>query len=196
MAINHRGQMRPPIGATGNMRHIHRPSLIAGSGLAAPAPHSRPRGARALMYQPALSVSGSDRPPCDSPGGPLASEQGSEPPIANVGCWVRSSGRAVNRDDSRGGSVSPLGWRCSAARDTCRTRQHQRSENTWQSSTSATVSPCFRAASGTEVSPFKMLIPNATPPFGGPALHRILCWFVHRHLPGPLLAMPKKWSQL
>lgn len=82
MAINHRGQMRPAIGATGNMRYIHRPSLIAGSGLAAPAPHSRPRGARALMHQPPFQF----QDPIDH----LAihqealsmSEQGPKPPIA------------------------------------------------------------------------------------------------------------------
>jgi hypothetical protein len=37
VTIDDRGQMRPAIAATGNMRHIHCPTVIAGGGLAAPA---------------------------------------------------------------------------------------------------------------------------------------------------------------
>src|SRR5438105_12295680 len=56
VAINHRGQMRPAVPTTGNVRHIHGPAFVTPTGAADPAAGPRARGARALMHQPALQL--------------------------------------------------------------------------------------------------------------------------------------------
>jgi hypothetical protein len=54
MAINDRREMRPAILATGNVRDIHGPPLVAPTGSTDPALDSRPWGRESLMDHPPL----------------------------------------------------------------------------------------------------------------------------------------------
>src|SRR5205085_9553342 len=51
VAINHRGQMRPAVPTTGNVRHIPGPAFVTPTGPADPGAGPRARGARAVMPQ-------------------------------------------------------------------------------------------------------------------------------------------------
>ena len=109
MTIDHRSEMRPAIGATGNVSHIHRPPLITGCSLTPPAPHSGPRGARPLMHQPAFELEDPidhfaiDLKPVSIP------QQGPQPPIAK-----RRMLRQELMESRRQRRREPRGWRLAA----------------------------------------------------------------------------------
>ena len=82
MAVDHGGQMRPTVLATGNMRHIHGPPFITPTGPTHPAPHPGARGGDPLMDEPSLLFEHAiDRLAIDDPPF-LESQQHPEPPIA------------------------------------------------------------------------------------------------------------------
>ena len=71
MAINHRGQMRPAIGATAEYASHPSPIVDCWRRFGCASPALSAVGCTGADAPATRSVSGSDRPPCDSPGGPL-----------------------------------------------------------------------------------------------------------------------------
>jgi len=54
VAIDHGGQVRPTVGTTINVRHVHRPSFVAARGSTAQSLDARPRRSDPLMDKPAF----------------------------------------------------------------------------------------------------------------------------------------------